>query len=299
MTMEDPSQTSQSWTEPIFIVGGGRVGIALGALLRGAGLPLIGLWTRSAESAARATEMVGVQCFHGAFPEQVGRARVLVLAVQDPVVPAVAGALLDGGLLREARVVFHCGGGQPASEALAPLADVASLGTLHPLVAVADPRQAMHALPAATFGVEGEPDARKTAHRLAAIIGASSFDLAAEEMGLYHAAAVIASNHPVALWNAALDLLVEAGLRRETARAALNALIRSTVGNVETLGLPEALTGPVRRGDRVTVQRHLDVLQARAPRLVPLYRACTEAAQDAVESIGGDPAGGGPSRHES
>ncbi len=39
------------------------------------------------------------------------------------------------------------------------------------------------------------------------------------------------------------------------------------------------LTGPIARGDRATVEAHLAALEARAPDLVPLYRALAEATR--------------------
>jgi predicted short-subunit dehydrogenase-like oxidoreductase (DUF2520 family) len=57
----------------------------------------------------------------------------------------------------------------------------------------------------------------------------------------------------------------------------LGPLLRSVADNVEALGLPDALTGPVRRGDARGVERHLDVIENRSPDLVPLYRALVRA----------------------
>ncbi|HMJ13753.1 MAG TPA: DUF2520 domain-containing protein, partial [Polyangiaceae bacterium] len=47
--------------------------------------------------------------------------------------------------------------------------------------------------------------------------------------------------------------------------------------NVTRLGTPEALTGPIRRGDASTVRAHLSALERATPDLLPLYVACAEA----------------------
>lgn len=270
--------------DPIFVVGAGRVGSALGALLSRAGQEVLGLWSRSRVRAEAARVLTGLPCAFDALPPDIGRARTVVVAVHDEAVVAVAGALLDGGLLRSAMTVLHCGGARPAREALSPLVghEQLSLGTLHPLIAVADAAQALRHLPGAHFAVEGEAAAREVARALAGAAGARTFELAAEQMTLYHTAAVLASNHPVAIWHVARMLLEQAGVA--PAGEALSGLLRSTLENVEELGLPWALTGPVRRGDATTVSRHLDELGRRAPGLVPLYRACTLAAADTAES---------------
>ena len=264
------------------------MGSALAVLLDRAGGDVLGLWSRSRERAEAARALGGPACHHGAFPDCIGRARTVVLAIHDPAVPVVAGALLDGGLLRSANTVLHCGGARAAREALAPLSghDRFGLGTFHPLVAVADPAHALRHLATAHFAVEGDARARSVSRALAAGLGAKTFELAAEAMTLYHAAAVLASNHPVAIWHAAVGLLEEAGV--EPAGEALVGLLRSTVDNVEQLGLPAALTGPVRRADAPTVSRHLTELSRRAPKLVPLYRSGTLAAVDTARAA--DPA---------
>jgi len=272
---------------PLFVVGAGRVGSALATLWVGGGIELLGLWTRSEQGARQAGRLTGLRCHHGAFPADIGRARTVIIAVPDGEVATVAGALLDGGLLRSADAVLHCGGANPADQALAPLEhSPCRLGTLHPLLAVADAGQAAARLPGACFAVEGE--AQGTASALVAAIGARAFEVEGEAMALYHTAAVLASNHTVTLWHAACQLLEQAGLDAALAAEALLPLVQSTVDNVATLGLPQALTGPVRRGDLGTVERHLAALAREAPALLPLYRACTLQAARIAEEAGAD-----------
>jgi len=76
----------------------------------------------------------------------------------------------------------------------------------------------------------------------------------------------------------------------------LGPLLRSVADNVEQLGLPEALTGPVRRGDAAGVARHLETIARLAPDLAPIYvaasltqlplaRALAEAPADSFSAI--------------
>jgi predicted short-subunit dehydrogenase-like oxidoreductase (DUF2520 family) len=96
--------------------------------------------------------------------------------------------------------------------------------------------------------------------------------LRAETMALYHAGAVVASNYVVALADVARSLLVAAGISETDALPALLPLMSSAVRNLVEVGLPGALTGPVVRGDAVSVERHLDLLAERSPEHVDLYR---------------------------
>ena len=79
------------------------------------------------------------------------------------------------------------------------------------------------------------------------------------------------ANGAAALAAAGVRLLGEGGVDPATASKMLGPLLKSVGDNVESLGLPAALTGPVRRGDAAAVGRHLEVIRSRTPELVPLY----------------------------
>ena len=62
------------------------------------------------------------------------------------------------------------------------------------------------------------------------------------------------------------------GADKQEALKAVLPLIRGTLHNIETLGIPDALTGPIMRGDAETVRDHLEAMQKRTPELVGLYK---------------------------
>ncbi len=147
-----------------------------------------------------------------------------------------------------------------------------AVGTLHPLVSFADPRVAVEAMNDVAFGIEGDEPARAMAKRIVRALGARAVFLEAENLALYHAGAVMASNYVVAMADTAQTLLVRAGVPPDQALPVLIPLLNSVVQNLARLGLPGALTGPVERGDVSSVERHLKTLEARAPELLALYR---------------------------
>jgi len=69
----------------------------------------------------------------------------------------------------------------------------------------------------------------------------------------------------------------------------LGPLLRSVAENVERLGFPDALTGPVRRGDLTGLEKHLAVLRAKLPEAVRLYVAAAEAQLPLARAIGDAP----------
>jgi predicted short-subunit dehydrogenase-like oxidoreductase (DUF2520 family) len=99
------------------------------------------------------------------------------------------------------------------------------------------------------------------------------FDVPEEARAAYHAAASISSNFLVALEETAAELLERAGI--EEGRELLVPLVLRTAANWAERG-PDALTGPIARGDEATVERHLAAIEASAPELADAYRALAE-----------------------
>ena len=97
-------------------------------------------------------------------------------------------------------------------------------------------------------------------------------ELKAGDKVLYHAAAVIACNYLVTLVKLATDLWQTFNIPPDQATQALLPLIRGTIHNIDTVGIPQCLTGPVARGDTGTIRKHLEALEQRAPAILLAYR---------------------------
>jgi predicted short-subunit dehydrogenase-like oxidoreductase (DUF2520 family) len=105
-------------------------------------------------------------------------------------------------------------------------------------------------------------------------------------MGAYHCAAALASNYLVAALDAAAQVLAAAGVPAAQSVQALLPLAEGALRNVSTKGTTDGLTGPVRRGDAVTIQRHLEALRA-MPDVAELYRALARRAVEIAARIDG------------
>lgn len=182
---------------------------------------------------------------------------VLVIATPDAAVAEVAAQVEPD----PQTVVVHLAGSLTL-DALAPHPRRASV---HPLVAIPTPDTDLRG---AWFAVAGDPLARQ----IVADLHGHAIEVDDANRVLYHAAAVIASNHLVALLGQAERVAALAGVPFE----AYERLVRATVDNVFALGPSKALTGPVKRGDWATVERHLAALPADERRA---YQAMVEEAR--------------------
>lgn len=115
------------------------------------------------------------------------------------------------------------------------------------------------------------PAAEQLAQKLVHSLEAKAFFIADENRAAYHAAACIASNFLVTLEDMAEQVAVLSGIEPSQARSMLAPLVRSTVANWVDQGPERALTGPIARGDDLTVARQRDAIAADAPELLGLF----------------------------
>lgn len=267
-----------SRTPNTFVVGAGRLATALAGGLRHAGVPVLGLWGRRPDRAREAGAKSGVAAFSSAPPDLLLEANVVLLAVSDESIGSVAKMLVGTGLISRKHVLVHSSGALSAREAFADVVDsVGGIATMHPLRSIADGASAIREWQGCVFGVEGDGAGAKAATDLVGALGGQVLELKGDAMAAYHAAAATASNYLVALLDGALSILASSGFgdsdeARDKAKAALVALMRGTLDNLEAKSPADALTGPIRRGDSATIARHLEVLEAAPAEVAEAYR---------------------------
>lgn len=260
---------------PVGFIGAGKVGTALASLLNARGARVAAVCGRTLADSRRMAGAAGLgpSAAHDR-PSTLASSNIVFLTVPDDAIsPLCADIAAQEGWRPQQRVV-HCSGALP-SDLLQPARDAGALvASFHPLQTFASLQAALANIPGATFALEGDPKLVDELDIFVALLGGQSIRLTAGQKTLYHAAAVIASNYTVTLAAEASALLVHEGIAPDvkTALRYLLPLLKGTVDNLEALGLPDALTGPIARGDAGTVARHLQALQACAPDLAALYR---------------------------
>jgi predicted short-subunit dehydrogenase-like oxidoreductase (DUF2520 family) len=249
------------------VLGAGKVGSALARALRAQGVN------------------VTLQPARKGIPRRTIDADLLVLAVRDGKLSEVVGQLASLGRVSRRTAVVHCAGAL-GIEPLLPLQAVTrGVAQMHPMISFASTRFAP-ALQRGQVNVDGDLPAVRIAERVARRLGMSPRRLSRIDKVAYHAAAGLVANGAAALAAAGTELLGQAGISPALAAKMLGPLLRSVADNVERLGLPAALTGPVRRGDPQGVARHLEVIADRAPALILLYRALVAAQVPLARQIG-------------
>ena len=102
--------------------------------------------------------------------------------------------------------------------------------------------------------------------------------LNSEDRGLYHASAVMSCGYLVALLRASTEIWENLGFTKEEGALAILTIAKPTIENALTLGLEEAVTGPLIRRDVETFTKDLEAIRSRLPHLLPLYIALSRAS---------------------
>ena len=256
---------------------------ALGALLVQRGVSIAVVAGRNRERTLEALGFIGqgVPC---SIQDVTRHSRRLLVAVSDDAIENVASEILRNETKPEI-VVHTSGAAGPESLSLLQSGNV-DAGVLHPLQTVPTPARGRESLPGSTFAMAGDREAIEWAADLVRAIGGRPLLVRAEGWAKYHAAAVMVSNHYVALVDAALSLLEDAGVERQVGLESLRPLIQNTAENVARSGPEFSLTGPIRRGDAGTVAKHMEALATAAPEIKDLYIAASCRALKLAQRIG-------------
>ena len=254
----------------IGIIGSGVVGTALGVVLSAKGYEITGVHDIKSESTRQLVERIGCRAYLD--PQDVARsANILFITPSDSAIQKVTDELADRQAFHPGQVIVHMSGAQ-SSEILDRAKECgAQVLSVHPLQSFANLEGAIENLPGSVFSIEGDRDAYDAAVCIVETLQGEYFFIDRKAKPLYHAGACVVSNYLVTLIDFGVKLLESTGIPRSAGVKALLPLIQGTVNNIEDIGIPRALTGPIARGDLSTIVKHLDCLEEMAPELMKLY----------------------------
>lgn len=239
--------------------------------LAAAGYHPAGFYSRSRESAEQAAVAAGSGgrvCDSAA--EAAKRAVLVFLTTPDHHIGPTCRLIAEHQGFQKDASVLHCSGAL-SSDLLAPARDSgAHIGSMHPLQSFAA-AIGKNPFTGIMVAVEGDKVAVDRGWQVALDLGARPFAIHTEGKTLYHAAAVVASNYLVTLLRLSFDLLAASGVPEEKAYSVLSPLIGGTLSNIEAVGIPDALTGPIARGDVNTVADHLQAIRELSAEAAQLY----------------------------
>lgn len=263
------------------LIGASRTGLALASHLEKSGFLPAYLWNRSGAKFTAVREFVNFQRVSTNLEDIPQNIDWIIIAVSDDAIRALAGRIAALMPVGRGIRVFHLSGARDASL----LDDLKRChyrtGSLHPLISVPDLNTGIRMMAGAVFSCEGALAAELQS--LVGRIGGRGIRLRAEEKSLVHLCAVFVNNFQTVTIQAIKKLLNSRGISHEVAATLLETLSRQAVDNAWRKPLSESLTGPIVRGDRETINNHLNQLD-KFPDLKQLYQQYVDLAESLLQT---------------
>ena len=267
----------------ITIIGLGNVGTALLNVFSANDFNVVSVFNRSEIDRKLIKRYPDIIFQKGLPKEGKELGKLIFLTVSDDAIPSLAKSLSDKLESFSGKEIVHCSGTH-SSKVLDTLADRGALtASFHPMKAITTKT---NSLENTWFDLEGDEKLLQKLEILAADLDAHTFRVEPEAKPLLHASAVVASNYLVVLADLVSKIAALADIPEDQALKAISPLMQNTLDNITDLGVSEALTGPIVRGDIKTIQQHLQSLQ-KAPDILSLYkRLGLEAVNIAISKQG-------------
>lgn len=271
-------------TKPgITIIGLGQVGTALMRALIEKGYNIKSVFNRTQISPSLQKEIGGVE-FHVGLPKgETTVGEIIFLAISDDAIKKIALGLATNLNSFYGKTVVHCSGTYSSQALLNLKQKGAQVASFHPMKAIT---RSTRTFDGTWFDMDGDEVALVQLETIAQDLGAKTFRVEPEAKPLLHASAVVASNYLVVLADMVSKMAKQAGIDEDTAMKAITPLMDNTLQNIRQMGVTDALTGPIARGDVNTVNEHLKTLES-IPEILSLYKKLgNEAVQIAEQKAG-------------
>ena len=248
-------------------IGAGRAANALASALHEKGYRVASVASRTLASAETLASRIDVCVPHATLQEVADDCDLVFITTPDDTIETIAREVRWHGEMG----VVHCSGAESASILEAARQQGANVGSFHPMQTFTATSHGTETFSGVAFAVEGPSPLIDTLRDMAHALGGWPVEIRPEHRALYHLSGFLACGLMTAQIGQAAELWRVMGYTREQGLEVLLPILRGTVDSLEAQGIPEALTGPISRGDLGTVQKHLDALETHSPSLIPLY----------------------------
>lgn len=270
MVMNCMEKFNEHPKDAIAIIGLGKVGTAVGHLLKKAGCEIVAVADKSGVAIEKGIPFTGgLAC--KSLAEAAAKADCIIISTTDDAIAPVCRTIADSGAIRAGSKIIHMSGAGGLDLLASARQAGAYTASIHPIQSFADVEGAILSIPGSTFGITADQELQEWSVGFVLALKGVPFFVPEESKALYHVAACMASNYLTTLMHMVETIYQRFGLSRREAVDAFWPLVRGTLVNIETKGTVGALTGPIARGDVGTIEKHLQALQAALPELMRSY----------------------------
>lgn len=248
----------------IGLVGCGRAGVTILYMLRTHN-KLVGVYDSNLRKQKNAIQSLRIM-HNPNYAELISQSEAIFIATPDDVIVRAYKKMQS--YLNGRKYVFHFSGILPAD--VLPKKRNVFRASIHPFATfprIAIPPSRKHLF----LSIEGDPQA---VERARAIFNSGIFKLRSirkKDKPLYHLVGVFSSNLLVGFVAAIYESANLIGWREEDLKRLVIPMVAETLNNIKKYGVKDSLSGPLRRGDVKTIEKHLRVLK-KNKRLMRIYK---------------------------
>lgn len=265
-------------------IGCGRAGSKLCSWLSKSGYRIEALFDRERQRAEMLSDSIKSGRVFDSASGAAASSDIIFISTPDGVIEDTCYEIAASGGFKDNSLVFHLSGSLPSSILKKAAEKGAFTASFHPLQSLAGDDTVNNPFQGILIAIEGHPEATAVAKKISSDIGATAYEIDGNAKTMYHASAVIASNYLVSLMKMASKVMAASGIPEEKAFEFLLPLIKGTISNMEKMGVEKALTGPVARGDIITVSSHLGGIEEKTPELKRAYMELGKIALEIAEN---------------
>ena len=236
------------------LIGASKTGTSIAYHLQKNGHQPIFLWNRSKENLAKSNEYVNFENTSTSMENFPVNCDFIIISVRDDAVKTIADQFLKKWKNQTAKI-FHTSGALDSSI----FGDYQNSGSFHPVISISSIEEGIDIIPQTTFTCEG--NIAEFLVQLAEEISESGIQLSKEQKQNIHLSAVFMNNYLAAMIEKIKILNKNAELDECSTEKILQSIAQQTITKSWKNPIEETLTGPIKRGDVKTIQKHLNILQ--------------------------------------
>jgi len=268
----------------IVIVGAGRVGSSLGYALFKCGYRISAVINKPYNLALKLGTKVATEIVSDNLNNIPDIEKIIFLCVEDEKIGQVAEILSTMDNVTEKDIVVHTSGIINISSLKSLEIKGCKIGCFHPMQTFPEVTYSSKYFKNIYIGLEGSENIIQILKQIVCDLNCHPVVIKTNEKIPYHLGGVFASNYLVCLLYVVKKLYEKIGISEQTAIEILKPIISRTLSNIQKKGTVDSLTGPIVRGDIVSVKKHLNYIEKNFSEIEDLYielsRVCIQIIKE-------------------
>lgn len=237
--------------------GAGKVAFSLGKYFKMKNIPLSGYYSQNYNSTIDASEFTSSNAYAN-LEDFIDESDFIFITTPDDIINEAWQRTKNYNI--DGKIIAHASGSLSSHIFNEAKESGAFPLSIHPIFPFSDKHNCYKNLDKAFFTIEGDKTALNAAQSILKVCGNKTIQIDSDKKALYHLACVISSNLVLALTSIGAQYLRDIGFNESEAFSALYPLITSNIESINAKGFNRSLTGPIPRGDEITLRKHLSVI---------------------------------------